>query len=62
MCLRWTVVDWVVGNELKTMMESWFEVVRFGMRKKLWCSLFFEVIWSLWSFRNAIIFNNKLVN
>ena len=62
MCLRWIGLDWVIGNELKTMMESWFEVVRFSMRKKLWCFLFFVVIWSLWSFRNAIIFNNKYVN
>lgn len=43
-------------------MESWFEEVGYGMRKKLWCSLSFAVIWSLWSFKNAIIFKNKSVN
>lgn len=43
-------------------MESWIEVDCGGMKKKLWYSLFFTVMWSLWGYRNSIIFYNKVAN
>ena len=45
------------------MLESLLEVDYGSMRKKLWHSLFFMVLWSLlWGYRNTIIFENKVAN
>ena len=56
MCLNGIGIDWVVSNDLRIMMDSWMDVDCGGMKEKLWCSLFFTVMWSLWGYRNTIIF------
>ena len=44
------------------MFEVWPSMDLKGEEKKLWYSLFFIIIWSLWGYRDSIIFDSKVVN
>ena len=55
-------MDRVVPNSIEDLFEQWFLVGLQGVKKKLWCSLFFMVVWSLCGYRNRIIFDRKSVN
>ena len=55
-------MDKVVPNNLIIILDAWFNVGLQGNKKKIWCSLFFMVVWSLWRYRNEIIFHNKIAN
>ena len=47
---------------VKSLFEAWIGVKLFGLKKKMWCHLFFVIIWSIQHARNQKSFQNKEVD
>ena len=62
MCLSWGGINWITAADLKSQFESWLEADIKGIEKKCWGCLFYVIIWSVWKYRNKIIFEGEAVN
>ena len=52
----------MMPNNLKLLMETWFDTKFKGVLKRQWISCFFAVIWLVWKVRNKIIFENGVAD
>lgn len=58
-CNDWNFV-WVMPNDLVTLFKSWTGVMMKGGQIRLWKMAFYALVWSLWLFRNDIVFCGKV--
>ena len=57
-CQQWGM-SWVLANCPRQNFEVWLGAALTRQRKKLWISCFFAIVWSIFEFRNKVIFENK---
>ena len=53
-CLCWWGFLWCSPNDLVDFFHAWCGVKLSGVEKKMWMSLFYVVIWSLWNIRKLL--------
>ena len=61
-CFSWWGYSWCCHNQPRRFFDHWLGMKLHGFQKKLWISLFFVVIWSIWYERNQAVFLNKIIN
>nr|CCA65974.1 hypothetical protein [Beta vulgaris subsp. vulgaris] len=52
-------IKWVFPMSLRMAFDQWQSTNKSPFFKKIWASIFFIVVWSVWKERNDRIFNNK---
>ena len=51
-------IRWVFPNSLKDAFDQWVSPSKKPFFKKVWCAIYFIILWSLWKERNLRIFGN----
>ncbi|KAL9672249.1 hypothetical protein QQ045_028499 [Rhodiola kirilowii] len=59
MCLQWWGAAWVMPEKVKALLESWIIEGRKKSYKRLWKTLCYAVLWSIWDERNKRCFQKK---
>jgi hypothetical protein len=59
---NWWGLAWCCLNSLSTLFSQWDSLVNDKFQKKTWLMLFFLVLWSIWLFRNDVIFKQKTLD
>jgi hypothetical protein len=59
---NWWGLAWCCSNSLSTLFSQWDSLVNDKFQKKTWLMLFFLVLWSIWLFRNDVIFKQKTLD
>lgn len=57
-CFLWWNMCWVFHNQPCVFFEDWMGVPFYDFEKKLWRSMLYVVLWSIWEYRNHIVFEN----
>ena len=52
-CSNSTVLEWL---------EGWFDLCPSHSRKRVWDTLFFAVVWTIWESRNEVVFRDSQVD
>ncbi|XP_038697222.1 uncharacterized protein LOC119994956 [Tripterygium wilfordii] len=61
--MKWWGFCWCPSADINDMFEQWESMVSQGTtQRKIWCLLFYVVVWSIWKARNELIFEGKNVN
>ena len=55
-CLQWWGISWCYHNSPMLFFEAWQGAPFRGFEKKLWMSMMYAILWSIWRTRNRIIF------
>lgn len=59
--LRWGI-QMPITDTLEEWLECWKGVVKGDFQSKLWTSLFFVVVWSMWYQRNKVVFEKEQID
>ena len=54
----WGLV-WIPPSSIYDAFHAWFHPCQMPFFKKVWCAIFFIILWTLWKERNARCFDNK---
>lgn len=57
-CFLWWELPWCCPNKSIAFFQAWCGAQFSGLERKMWVSLFYVVIWSLWNIRNRIVFED----
>ena len=55
-CFHWWEMNWCCQREPLEFFQAWCGIPFRGIEKKMWISLFYVVVWSLWNIRNRVVF------
>lgn len=57
--MKWWVMEWVCPSNLENLWCFWNSQKFKKFEKSCWIACFFAVMWSIWTGRNELVFNNK---
>ncbi|KAK0600976.1 hypothetical protein LWI29_020104 [Acer saccharum] len=61
-CMSWWDILWCPNPSLKEWAEGWPGLCSKASSKRVWSTLFYAVIWTIWKERNHLIFKGKHTN
>ena len=59
-CYQWGL-NWIIARCPRMNFQAWIGAPLRGVRKKLWVSCFFTIVWSIWDARSKKVFQNKSI-
>ena len=61
-CMQWWGIYWCLPNEPIVFFKAWEGAPYRGFERKLWISLLYVVLWTIWRIRNRVIFEQYTPN
>ena len=58
-CMGWWGISGCSNSSINDWMDGWFGLCPSVSRKRVWNTLFFAVIWTIWEVRNEVVFRRK---
>ncbi|KAK3231552.1 hypothetical protein Dsin_003433 [Dipteronia sinensis] len=57
--MSWWGVKGCVNNTVNKWLEGWIGLCPEFKHERAWCSLFFTIVWTIWEYRNQLVFEGK---
>ncbi|KAK3195553.1 hypothetical protein Dsin_026863 [Dipteronia sinensis] len=58
-CMSWWDVSYCMSPSTTEWLEGWYGLCPANNQKRVWCSMFCAIVWTIWEARNQVVFEGK---